>query len=128
MRTAHPPHPPPDPILRQSHPLTLTLHPSPVTRHPSPLTPRPSPSIPHPHASPLTLRPSPPAGHFWAARDFYGIDLAPVQEDARNFYFSQPVVGLVPPHTLVADSCRKDFDFNTMSLESIRKYTMKVRY
>ena len=125
--TLHPTPPSANPTLS---PSPSTRHPSPVTRHPSPLTltPRPSPSIPHPHASRLTLRPSPPAGHFWAARDFYGIDLAPVQEDARNFYFSQPVVGLVPPHTLVADSCRKDFDFNTMSLESIRKYTMKVRY
>ena len=51
-----------------------------------------------------------------------------MQEDAHNFYFSQPVVGHVPPQTLLADSCRKDFDFNTMSLESIQKYTMKVLY
>ena len=64
--------------------------------------------------------------HFWAARDFYGIDLAAVQEDAHSFYFSQPVVGHVPPHTLLADSCRKDFDFNTMSLEAIQRYTMQV--
>ena len=51
-----------------------------------------------------------------------------MQEDAHNFYFSQPVVGHVPPHTLLADSCRKDFDFNTMSLIDIQKYTMKVSY
>jgi len=66
--------------------------------------------------------------HFWAARDFYGIDLAAVQEDAHNFYFSQPVVGHVPPHTLLSDSCRKSFDFNTMSLEAIQRYTIKVSY
>lgn len=30
--------------------------------------------------------------NFWAAHDFYGIDLSPVQGDAHSFYFSQPAV------------------------------------
>ena len=104
-------------------------HPHPQPSHTPSHTPSPS-SEPSPAPTPSfsPLDPSPSPGHFWAARDFYGIDLAAVQEDAHNFYFSQPVVGHVPPHTLLADSCRKDFDFNTMSLIDIQKYTMKVSY
>lgn len=66
--------------------------------------------------------------NFWAAHDFYGIDLSPVQGDAHSFYFSQPVVGHVPPMTLLADSCRKDFDFNSMTLGAIQNFTMQVEY
>jgi len=66
--------------------------------------------------------------NFFAQPNFYGIDLSPVHEDAHNFYFSQPVVGHVAPHTLIADSVRKNFDFNTMTLPEIQTFSMDVEY
>ena len=65
---------------------------------------------------------------FWSTQNFYGIDLTPLQTDAHDFYFSQPVVGHVAPHTLIADSVRHDFDFNTMTLKEIQTFTMEVEY
>jgi len=66
--------------------------------------------------------------NFWASNDFYGINLTAVQADAHSFYFSQPVVGHVPPMTLLANSVRKDFDFNTMTLPAIQDFTIDVEY
>ena len=44
--------------------------------------------------------------NFWAAHDFYGIDLSPVQGDAHSFYFSQPAAQRVAAAKARAASMR----------------------
>jgi len=89
---------------------------------------------------------------FWSQDNFYGIDLSSLRGDAASFYYSQPVVGPVPPHTLLAgpsrcalwagrraSAClcvcnpatprdRYGFDFTTMTLPELQRFTMPMRF
>jgi len=66
--------------------------------------------------------------NFWAQPNFYGVDLNPLREDALKFYFSQPVVGPVAPHTLCAPAVSHTFDFNTVSLEALQRFEIPLQF
>ena len=59
---------------------------------------------------------------FWSQTNFYGLDMNPLRDEAKAFYFSQPVVGHVPPHTLAAPAVSKPFDFNTMAIAELQRF------
>jgi histone-arginine methyltransferase CARM1 len=65
---------------------------------------------------------------FWGCNNFYGVDLTALRDDAHSFYFSQPVVGPVSPHTLLATECGYPFDFGSMSAEALRNFTMPLSF
>ncbi|RKP01347.1 hypothetical protein CXG81DRAFT_6273, partial [Caulochytrium protostelioides] len=65
---------------------------------------------------------------FWQARDFYGIDLAPLAPHAMDEVFEQPVVGCFDPRILMAAPCSHVIDFTTITLEAIRDITIPVEY
>lgn len=65
---------------------------------------------------------------FWTQPNFFGVDLNPLRDDALTFYFSQPVVGPVAPHTVVAPAISKPFDFKTMSLPELQRFEMPLSF
>jgi len=65
---------------------------------------------------------------FWTQPDFFGVDLNPLREDALTFYYSQPVVGPVAPHTIVAPATGKLFDFTSMSLEQLQRFEIPLNF
>jgi len=66
--------------------------------------------------------------HFWAQTSFYGVDLSSLQESAERFYFSQPVVGPVAPHSLLAAPAALEFDFTTMTLGQLQKFELPFSF
>lgn len=65
---------------------------------------------------------------FWNQTNFYGVDLRPLSEEATKFYFSQPVVGAIAPQTLIAPAVPYAFDFNTCTLDALKKFTIPFEY
>ena len=65
---------------------------------------------------------------FWSQTNFYGLDLNPLRDEAKAFYFSQPVVGHVPPHTLAAPAVSKPFDFNTMAIAELQRFDVPFMF
>jgi ubiquinone/menaquinone biosynthesis C-methylase UbiE len=65
---------------------------------------------------------------FWAQSNFYGVDLTALREDAHTFYFSQPVVGPVAPHTICCTAAAKAFDFSRDTLESIQRFEVPLNF
>jgi len=65
---------------------------------------------------------------FWAQPSFFGVDLTALRDDALTFYYSQPVVGPVAPHTICALPVSKPFDFSTMSLEAIQRFEIPLAF
>jgi len=66
--------------------------------------------------------------HFWAQTSFYGVDLSSLQESAERFYFSQPVVGPVAPHSLLAAPAALEFDFTAMTLGQLQKFELPFSF
>ena len=65
---------------------------------------------------------------FWTQPNFFGVDLNAVRDDALNFYYAQPVVGPVAPHTICAPAVAKAFDFNTCTLEAIQRFEIPLQF
>jgi SAM-dependent methyltransferase len=65
---------------------------------------------------------------FWTQPSFYGVDLSALRDDALTFYFSQPVVGPVAPHTIAAAAVSKHFDFTSMSIDALQRFDIPLRF
>ena len=65
---------------------------------------------------------------FWTQPNFFGVDLSPLRDDALNFYYSQPVVGPVAPHTIVASASGKNFDFTSMTLAELQRFEIPIDF
>ena len=65
---------------------------------------------------------------FWTTPDFYGVNLSALHDDALTFYYSQPVVGPVAPHTLMAPAVQKSFDFATCTLPEIQRFEIPLSF
>ena len=39
---------------------------------------------------------------FWATKDFFGVDLSPLHDDALDEYFGQAIVGYFSPEAIIA--------------------------
>ena len=57
-----------------------------------------------------------------------GVDLRELSEEALAFYFSQPVVGPVAPHTLTAVAVEVPFDFTSISLDAIQRFDVPLSF
>ena len=66
--------------------------------------------------------------NFWCQSNFFGVDLTSLRHEAEDFYFSQPVVGPVAPHTLLSLPITKDFDFNTMTTEELVNFDIPFEF
>lgn len=65
---------------------------------------------------------------FWKSANFFGLDLRPLEVDARQDHFSQPVVGIFDPETLLStETAKKHFDFQTMAVEELLDFTIPFR-
>jgi 2-polyprenyl-3-methyl-5-hydroxy-6-metoxy-1,4-benzoquinol methylase len=56
---------------------------------------------------------------FWNHESFYGINLNVLSEEARQGYFSQPVVDQIPPQALVSNSVVHLIDFASVDHEDL---------
>lgn len=65
---------------------------------------------------------------FWTQPNFYGVDLNALRDDAVIFYFSQPVVGPVAPHTICSAAVEKLFDFDSIPLEGVQRFEMPLHF
>jgi len=65
---------------------------------------------------------------FWTQSNFYDVDLTPLREEAMAFYFSQPVVGPLPPHTIIAPPVAKAFDFRSMSIAELQRFEIHLHF
>ncbi|ORX87170.1 S-adenosyl-L-methionine-dependent methyltransferase [Basidiobolus meristosporus CBS 931.73] len=65
---------------------------------------------------------------FWQHSNFYGVDLRPLQEDARDEMFGMPVVGHFDPKSLMAMPTPGGFnvDFYTITLAQLREFTIPI--
>ena len=66
--------------------------------------------------------------NFWCQTNFYGVDLTSLREAAQSFYFSQPVVGPVSPHTLLSLPVAKNFDFNTITADELVRFDLPLAF
>eukprot|EP01147_Barroeca_monosierra_P007008 gene7008-9597_t len=65
---------------------------------------------------------------FWQTKDFHGIDLSTLHEDAQHEYFSQPCVEQVNPECLVGTPTYKIFNYMTMNVADLFEITMDFSY
>ena len=65
---------------------------------------------------------------FWCQPNFFGVDLNALRDDALTFYYSQPVVGPVAPHTICCPAVSKAFDFTSMSMEAIQRFEIPLSF
>ena len=66
--------------------------------------------------------------HFWLQKNFYGVDLTPLAEAAEDELFWMPMLGHVPPKTLMAEPVGADFDFEKLPLGSLAEITLPFEF
>lgn len=66
--------------------------------------------------------------HFWLQKNFYGVDLTPLAEVAEDELFWMPMLGYVPPQTLMAEPAGSDFDFEKLSLGALAEITLPFEF
>lgn len=62
---------------------------------------------------------------FWEQSAFYGVDLTPLQTDARDEMFSMPVVGYFDANSLMATPLPQEaflIDFNTITINELKSF------
>lgn len=63
---------------------------------------------------------------FWQNSNFYGVDLQPFFASAWKEAFGSPVVGCFNPHTLLSSTVDHAIDFQTISMEDLRKFEIPL--
>ncbi|KAH6580125.1 hypothetical protein BASA61_009816 [Batrachochytrium salamandrivorans] len=57
---------------------------------------------------------------FWEQQEFFGVDLSPLAQDAKDEIFGQPVVGGFDARSLVAPACSHNVDFRTVTAAELK--------
>ncbi|KAJ8331431.1 hypothetical protein O5D80_000351 [Batrachochytrium dendrobatidis] len=57
---------------------------------------------------------------FWEQQEFFGVDLSPLAQDAKDEIFGQPVVGGFDARSLVAPACSHIVDFRTVTANQLK--------
>lgn len=65
---------------------------------------------------------------FWDNRNFYGVDVTPFSEAAWEESFSSPVVGCFGPLIVLTPSNDYQIDFQTISKENLKRFTIPLRF
>eukprot|EP00043_Microstomoeca_roanoka_P013338 m.130722 g.130722 ORF g.130722 m.130722 type:complete len:503 (+) comp15728_c0_seq2:125-1633(+) len=65
---------------------------------------------------------------FWQTREFHGIDLTSLYDDAVNEYISQPCVEQVNPDCLVGEPVFKSFNYTTMDISDLFEIEMEFTH
>lgn len=66
---------------------------------------------------------------FWQCTDFYGIDLTATLPQANIEYFSQPIVGLIPPASLMSSQrVEHTIDFNYVTDKELQNFEVKFAF
>jgi len=66
---------------------------------------------------------------FWQCTDFYGIDLTATLPKANIEYFSQPIVGLIPPTSLMSSQrVEHTIDFSRVSNQELQNFEVKFAF
>ncbi|CAO1631287.1 unnamed protein product [Parajaminaea phylloscopi] len=63
---------------------------------------------------------------FWHNANFYGVDLQPFFASAWREAFASPVVGCFNPHTLLAGAVDHVVDFQTVSMEELKRFEIPL--
>lgn len=65
---------------------------------------------------------------FWDNRNFYGVDVTPFSEAAWEESFSSPVVGCFGPLIVLTPSNDYQIDFQTISKENLKRFTIPLSF
>lgn len=65
---------------------------------------------------------------FWSNRNFYGVDITPFSEAAWEESFSSPVVGCFGPLIVLTPSNDYQIDFQTISKENLKRFTIPLAF
>ena len=65
---------------------------------------------------------------FWENKDFHGIDLSCLSKVAKNHIFAEPIVGFMDSRTLMSSATEKRFDFSTISLSDLQKFSIPLAF
>lgn len=65
---------------------------------------------------------------FWTRKDFYGVDMSVMQEQAREELFQSPLGENFHPDQLKADAITREFDFRTLRSEDLRAFDIDLKF
>ena len=66
---------------------------------------------------------------FWETRNFFGVDLSPLREQALKDHFAQPIVGYFDPKVLLSNDFEThEIDFGKVTLEEMRKIRVNFKF
>ena len=66
---------------------------------------------------------------FWTTKNFFGIDLSPLREQALKDHFAQPIVGYFDPKILLSnDFVTHEINFGKVTLEEMRKIRVNFKF
>jgi len=68
------------------------------------------------------------ASNLWSCRDFYGVDLSPVEPRARREMFARPLSDQFHPDQLRADAQTQVFDFRTLQPEQVLDFALPLAF